>query len=202
LQDVLNLFSGKEDFLLVGYSFGSILSIELAKVLENAGKKGSLMVIDGSPSFIHQMTNLIVPDRSDEKIRDFFIVTCIRLLFPNEFNEISKKVFSFSTWDEQLKCFGEYSAQKSKYSYDYGKKMLDALVKRMKMSLDLDKLELPVLSETPLRFVRATESSAKNIGDDYGLSKYSSQNIEINVVEGNHLSMLTNPKLSSVINSI
>lgn len=198
-QDVLNLFSGSEEFLILGHSFGSMLSIELASLLEKAGKKGSLIIVDGSPKFIHKMSSLVVPDRSDDNIRNVLLVTCIRVLFPDEFNDIAKKVFSLTKWDEQLKCFGEYSVQRTRYSYEYGKIMLNALVKRMNISLDADKLQLSTLENTPLRFLKASESSTKDLEEDYGLRQYSKQPITTNILTGNHLTMLSNPELVKLI---
>jgi fatty acid synthase, animal type len=200
-QDVLNLFSGNEEFIILGHSFGSMLSIELASLLEKAGKKGSLMIVDGSPKFIQKMSSLLVPNRSDDNIRNVLLVTCIRVLFSDEFNDIAKKVFSFSAWDDQLKCFGEYSVQRSRYSYEYGKIMLNALVKRMNISLDADKLQLSTLEKTPLRFLKASESSAKDLEEDYGLSQYSKQPIITNIITGNHVTMLSNPEIVKLINN-
>lgn len=178
-----------------------MLSIEVASLLEKAGKKGSLMVVDGSPKFIHKMSNLVIPDRSDDNIRNMLLVTCIKLLFPDAFNDIAKKVFTFNTWDEQLKCFGEYSVQRSRYSYEYGKQMLNALVKRMNISLDADKLQLSTLTQTPLRFLKASESSTTDLEEDYGLSAFSSEPITINVIKGNHLTMLSNPELVKLLHN-
>ena len=199
-QDILELFSGKENFYLIGYSFGSLLTLEIAKMLELEGKKGSVTIIDGSPQFIHKVANQIVPENTDENIQSVILLTCIRLLFPKEYHEIAENVFANSAWESRLKCFTDVAKERSQYSAEYGSRMLTALINRLKISIDADKLSLPKLSETSINLIRPTESSTSNFDEDYGLGKYCSQEVKVNVIEGNHASMLSNPELTNLLN--
>jgi fatty acid synthase, animal type len=195
------LFSGNEKFLLVGYSFGSLLTLEIANLLESRGKKGSIIIIDGSPQFIYKVANQAVPEKSDENIQSIIILSCIRLLFPDEYHEIAKTVFANQTWETRLQAFVEYGQTRSHYSAEYGSKMLTALINRLKISLDADKLELPTLETTPISLIRPTDSSVKDFDEDYGLGKFCSQTVKVDVIEGNHASILSNPELANLLNN-
>lgn len=51
-----NVFSkDKENFYLVGYSFGAMVAIEIAKLLEKTGLKGQIVLIDGAPTFLKKL---------------------------------------------------------------------------------------------------------------------------------------------------
>ncbi|XP_067207057.1 fatty acid synthase-like [Linepithema humile] len=50
-----------QNFVLVGYSYGSIIAIELAQKLEEMNLKGRLILIDGAPEHIKAMANVICP---------------------------------------------------------------------------------------------------------------------------------------------
>lgn len=195
------MFSGDEKFILVGYSFGSLLTMEIAKLLEMSGKKGSVTFIDGSPQFIHKVANLVVPGGDDESIQSIILLTCSRLLFPDEHNEIVKRVFTHQTWETRLQSFAEVAKERSQYSAEYGSKMLTALINRLKISLNADKLSLPSLNDIPVSLIKSSESSAKELDEDYGLGKFCNQEVNVNVIEGNHASMLSNPDLVKLLNN-
>lgn len=200
MKDILELFSGKENFCIVGYSFGALLALEITKILESKGKKGTLKIIDGSPQFISTLSNLFVPVVNDDNIQSLILLTCARILFPDDFHEVAKNIFSHSTWETRLDNFVQVAQARSQYSADYGSKMLTALVNRLKISLTADKLTLPILSSTPLSLIRSSDSSAQNLGDDYGLAKYSTSKVNVNVIDGNHTTMLSNPDLIRLLN--
>lgn len=67
---------------------------------------------------------------------------------------------------------------KSIYSVEYGSKMLTALIARVQMGLDSDKWTIKII-QSKLSLVKATESSVKNLNEDYGLGQFSSTEIDI-----------------------
>lgn len=188
--------------MIIGYSFGALLGLELASKLESNGTKVSLLAIDGSPQFCHRTSNFAFSDQTEENIRLTVFATCIRLHFPEDHQQITKKVLGFSTWDEQVKSFAEYVMARSKYSYDYGAKMLTSVFKRVKILLECDKHSFPSLSMTPITLIRCKESFSGALDDDYGLSKYSNKKVNVNVIDGNHATMLGNSELVSLINGL
>lgn len=44
-----------KEFTLVGYSYGSVITLELAALLEKDGKRGSIVLIDGAPRMLQQI---------------------------------------------------------------------------------------------------------------------------------------------------
>lgn len=199
-QDVLDLFSDSSNFHLVGYSFGSLLTLEIANFLESKGKSGSVTMIDGSPQFLHKLSNSTILNKTDENIQSMIILPCIRLLFPEELEDIAKKVFAKDTWETRLETFVNIGETRSQYSGLYGTKMLNALVKRTKMSLNADKLEIGKLKNTSISLIKPTNSSAKDLDEDYGLGKYCSQKVKVTLLEGDHASILKKPELIKILN--
>lgn len=168
--------------------------------MEASGKKGSLVLIDGSPLFISKLLNQIVPNHSDEKlIQDLILLISVRILAPIDFPTISKQILEQSTWESKLATFVNVAKTKSVYSVEYGSRMLTALIARVKMSLLADKITIQI-HRSKLSLVKATESSVKALDEDYGLRKFSSNDIEIGSVEGSHSSILQNQDLFNFLN--
>ncbi|EFN64610.1 hypothetical protein EAG_16158 [Camponotus floridanus] len=62
LPHLLEKIQSRKEFLIVGYSFGSLIAIELARLLEAKNFFGRLILIDGAP------------DQMKFCLRNFFII--------------------------------------------------------------------------------------------------------------------------------
>lgn len=178
-----------------------MLTLKLASFLEANGKSGSVILIDGSPQFLHKLSNATIADNSDENIQSMVILPCIRLLFPSEFEEIAKKVFSQTSWETRLKTFVDIGATKSQYTAGYGKQMLNAIVKRVKMCLKADEVEFEKLKTSSITLIKPTNPSVSDLDEDYGLGRYFEKEVKATIVEGDHASILKNPELLKLINN-
>lgn len=75
----------KGPYHLAGYSFGSLIALEMALQLESEGEKVTLTMIDGSPLFVHKQVAIVGKIRIDE---DFTSDNCMKALayFSTQFN--------------------------------------------------------------------------------------------------------------------
>lgn len=201
LQDVINLFEDDEDFLIVGYSLGSIIALKLAKELELRGKKGRLVLIDGSPLLIRQIAKVMAPVPSDEFIQNSILLTCMQLVTPDEYIEQSANVMNKPDWNAKLEAFINVAKKKMIYSEDYGRKMITSLVSNVKLSLNVEKLDFETLDSIPISLFKANLSMIKDIDEDYGLKKYGKLEIDLNVIDGNHYSILSNAQMVDRLNT-
>jgi fatty acid synthase len=198
------VFSNSSNFLLIGYSFGSLLTLKLAQILESSGKSGKLLIIDGSPKFIHQISTQLVPkDHTEEDLQGLILLACIKILFRDSAQEVATKVFSHKDIKERVEAFLDVAKHRSEYSVNYGRQMLTGLFNRLRMSLDIDVNSFPSLQKSTLSFVKASESSLSEIDVDYGLKSYVNNNeIKIDTLNGDHVSILSNLQLIEIINNL
>ena len=196
------MYSGNEKFLLVGHSFGSMLALKFTNLLESKGKSGKVIIVDGSPKFVNDVANQLLPtDYTDEHIQGFILSSCVQILFPESVQEISKKIFSLSDLDERFETFLEIAATRSEYSIDYGRQMIEGLMKRLKIILNANDIKFSIINKSPVILVKASESSLSGIEEDYGLQKIVKGEMKIDVVNGNHVSVLTSTELFEILNS-
>ncbi|KAL7042296.1 hypothetical protein ACKWTF_001098 [Chironomus riparius] len=200
-NDILNLYSGNEKFMLIGYSFGSLLALKFTNILESIGKSGKIVIIEGSPKFVNDVANHLLPkDYNDEYILGLILSTCIKILFPESIQEITKKIFSHTELDKRFEAFLEIAATRSEYSIDYGRQMIEGLMKRLKIVLNAKKIIFTMLKKSPMTLIKATESSLNGFDEDYGLKQFIEGDLEMHVIAGNHLSVLTSSKLFDILN--
>lgn len=67
------------DFTLVGYSFGSLVTIELARQLEAKGFNGRLILIDGAPLLMKEIVNQYFKSSSEEELQNNVLVRITEL---------------------------------------------------------------------------------------------------------------------------
>jgi fatty acid synthase, animal type len=201
-QDVKEVFARVEFFYLVGYSFGAFVTLELARALEAMGKRGEVVLIDGAPPFLKKLSvDQMTEDYTDESIQIVIMAGIIRMIFPEDNTEIIRIIATCPTWDERVTKLIEFSKEQNIYSEQYVSNMMKALFLRIKIALEADIVNVVPL-QSAITLIRPTEVSVIDIDEDYGLSKYTEHPINLKFIEGNHLTMLENPKLGQIINEM
>lgn len=198
------VFNKQEFFYLVGYSFGSFITLELARILEEAGMQGHVLLIDGAPMFLKQLCYGHVG--TTENVSDAIIQTmlihaiCTRILPDDNPDEIIATLSELKTWPEQINRLVEFGLKANiEYSEQYLRNTVDAMFHRLKMVFTYDAKTAKKI-QSSITLVRPTEVSVVEIDEDYELSKLTEGTVSLQFVEGNHTSMLENEKLSQIIN--
>lgn len=204
-QNVLELYKDKKKFVLIGHSFGAVLGIKLAKILEQAGKLGEVICADGAVALFKQGMHTHIPQREtmDESVQHFILTQLVFEMLPEMgLDEIQKVLNEKKTFEERADTFIEM-VPKSEYSKTYLKNFGYGLSNRMKMILNESDDCAGERIHSNITLIRPkTQNLIPNIPNDYDLNKYTRGQMTVNYVEGNHLTMLDNAELYSMVNVI
>ena len=203
MDEIIKTLKRTAFFYLVGYSFGALLTIELARMLEKKGMSGKIILIDGAPVFLQKLASgQIQSSFSDDAIQTILVIAILRNQFPEEsMEELYARIGHCINFDERINKLAEISKEKKLYSEDYVRIMLTACFNRTKMTLNYDVKNVePIKSSITL--IRPTEVSVVDIEEDYELSRFTEGPVTLKFVEGNHITMLENNKLSQIINEL
>lgn len=182
--------------MVVGYSFGSLIALKISNILEKLEKSGKVLMIDGSPKFLKQISLGFLPQNFTEvDLQQIVLKHSISLCFPKDDGKIFRSILNQKSWENQLECFKKLLENEKIYSADFGVKMLNALVNRIEIAAKLDLKEFCVLQKTQIKLIRASESSLLNIEEDFWLGKHSKHPVKVEIIHGNHATILENPKL-------
>jgi len=77
---------------MVGYSFGSIIAIELTRRLEAMNFKGRLVLIDGAPEQMRSLYKDVVSNCNDVELQILVLITIMEIYSAG--NESEKVIFS------------------------------------------------------------------------------------------------------------
>jgi fatty acid synthase len=93
LQHIHSRLAPGAPFRLLGYSFGTLLALELALELEAEGREGHLYLVDGSPDYAKSLFQHIM-DTNEEQFDINFVCALYKILAPQEAtSEVVRKVF-------------------------------------------------------------------------------------------------------------
>lgn len=185
---------------MVGYSFGAILALELAKRLEKLKKKGQLVLIDGSPAFLKKLAVEQISKDVDEALDVIYLNGVVDLIFPVENEEIIKKMMSCTTFDDKIESIVNRAKDVTNYSPEYFRNMLNVVYRRIKTVINIDLDQVPKIN-SPIALIRPTQVSFSNIDDEYELKDKTESEFVLKFVEGTHITMLENVNLPALINS-
>lgn len=198
-------FSDKKRFVLIGHSFGAVLAIKLAKLLEQNGLTGKVVCVDGAVALFKQGMQTHMPklETLDESIQQFILTQLVFEILPNlGLDEIRKVFTDKKTYEDRADVFIDM-IPKSEYSKEYLKNFGYGLSNRLRMILnDDDKCKSDERIQSNITLIRPKIDSVPDIENSYNLKQYTDGQVDVTFVEGNHLSMMENSELYSIINSI
>lgn len=202
-DNVQQVFSKeKENFYLVGYSFGALITLELAKLLEDSGLRGQIVLVDGAPAFLKKLVVDQMPTtHSDEAVQNVLISGIMRTIFPEEKVDVMEIMRNNPTWESRVERLVEMATDQYLYSTDYLRKMANCIFQRIKMVIEY-KSDPQRLLKSPVTLIRPTEISIVDVDEDYGVFKLTNGTTNLRYIEGNHLTMLENQKLVQIINEL
>lgn len=78
--------------MIIGYSFGALVAIELVRKLEALGFNGKLILIDGSPDFTKAFKEQMFPSSNDEELQYNILVGIVDMIIPALSEEVITKL--------------------------------------------------------------------------------------------------------------
>ncbi|KAK0078011.1 hypothetical protein PV326_009658, partial [Microctonus aethiopoides] len=200
LPHVLLENQGRRYFMIVGYSFGSLVAIELARKLEAEGLMGKLILIDGAPELMTVIKNQQLAASNNEELETNLLVGIMDMVVPALSKELSANLQQCISWQEKLDKFMAYIPTKSSMSSaEHQRNIYTSIYKRL---IALGKYDISNLSplRTPILLLKPSTATVKNLPHDYGLNKVTREKVEVYTIEGNHSTILDNMKIAMAIN--
>ncbi|KAJ8919482.1 hypothetical protein NQ315_002103 [Exocentrus adspersus] len=198
LPTVLKYTTNKE-YLIVSYSYGTLVALEVVSTLEARGYAGTLITIDGAPMLMKEM--LLNLEVESPRIFETALVCHLLSLFMS-FEEIAKqkeKLFMCPTWEDRMNLGTEIVRDHTIHEANYQKLVANSIYKRTQALM----IYTPSYSKlkTKVKLIKPTQSSVTGLPEDYGLSQYFEKPIQVQNFEGNHFTIIENEAVVEFINT-
>lgn len=212
--DAQRCFVNNERFYIVAHSFGSIIAIELARILEKSGHVGRILLIDGAPIYLKRLTHSMMQTISSHvsgSLENTLILTIfLKLCAVKRTEDFVKVLIEKQTWLSKVDLILEFlpSDVRSTYTDIYLSKIIQAILNRVKAISAYETAigggdnvadPRPKLKSNII-LVRPSLASFKDIAEDYELSSLTEEPVTVRILNGDHLTMLDGNDIIDVIN--
>ncbi|XP_067209348.1 fatty acid synthase-like [Linepithema humile] len=190
----------KKKVVITGYSFGSLLAIELIRRLEATDTKSRLVLIDGSPEYIMSSEINKTCYMSDEEIQINIMIIILNIWNIEISEEVLLELRKCETWEERFETFAKYFSKVNSFlSRPNLQTLYTTIHKNILIIRQYDSSTLPRI-KSPITLLKSTSSYAPELKEDYGLYKITENKVVVHHVEGDHVTIMANEKVASVIN--
>lgn len=160
-------------------------------------------MIDGSPDLVKSLGAIYFPPHfTEEDLQNFLMKALVEVTFPDRISNFVTRLLAEETFEKKFDYFTSTLRETNCHSSEFIKEMFFSLLTRIKIMQDLgDYEELTVLlNKTKLTLVKPIVPTVKSLSDDFGLQAFTSSEIEIHEIEGNHKSILENAEMVKILN--
>ncbi|XP_036138949.1 fatty acid synthase-like [Monomorium pharaonis] len=198
---ILPKLKGGKDFVMVGYSFGSIIAIELTRKLEAMKFKGRLVLIDGTPAQMKMMYKNFTSNSNDTDLQFVILTNIMEIYSPGSSKKIVMELEKCNTWKERYDIFARsFLVMNTLLSPANLKTLCITVYKHSSAIRHYDPSTLPPI-KSPIILLKPTQPLHISMADeDYGLHKVTQNMIQVHYVDGNHVTILRNEEVSAAIN--
>ncbi|XP_071578880.1 fatty acid synthase-like isoform X1 [Temnothorax nylanderi] len=196
---ILPKLRGGKDFVMVGYSFGSIIAIELTRRLEAMNFKGRLVLIDGAPEQI-QMMYKHYTSNSNEDLQIVVLTNIMEVYSARSSKKILMELKKCKTWEERYNIFAkQFLATNTLLSPANLKTLCTTVYKNVSAIRQYDPSTLPPIKSSII-LLKSANSLHIPFKEDYGLQKVTQNLVKVHYIESTHVMILKSEKVLTAIN--
>ncbi|XP_070161148.1 fatty acid synthase-like [Polyergus mexicanus] len=200
LKHILSKKKLNRDFVIVGYSMGSLIAIELVRKLEGMNLQGRLVLIDGAPEQMKAIANHHLSFNTIFELENNIFLGIMDTIQPALSGKLLLELNKCTNWNEKLDVFITHvPSTYTKLSVDNNKSLCTTIYERLIAIHKYDVTQLPKI-ETPIILLKPMIQSLSFPEEDYGLHKITKGNVEVCYIEGNHVTMIDSDKVVAAIN--
>lgn len=214
-DDVIKLFDSQRRYFIVAHSFGTLTAMKLASSLEQRGKLGHIVIIDGSPRYLVKLLHGIrrSTSQTDNLENDLIMILYMHFCNSDQLDAFIKNLVKHDKLSAKVELIADFVSPefKATYSKPYLLNLIRAVLNRLialvKLNVLLDnKDELSAIIDaklkSPITLIRPRQTAIADISEDYDLHKYSECEINMKYIDGNHLTVIENVELSHILNDL
>ncbi|XP_075219330.1 fatty acid synthase-like isoform X2 [Lycorma delicatula] len=202
IPEIKKYIQPEDKFVIAGYSFGTIVAMEVTYLLEKEGYRGHLVLLDGSPTYVRSLITEVFLNNniSEDNMQRNVLARGVKIIWSSESKEFSDKLNEVTEWSDRLSLFNDHT-NVNQYSKSYQVHVLNSVYSRLKAAVSYTgPPEKSILSSVAL--IRPTENVKTHVKEDYDLSKFCVQEVSIHVLEGNHITLLENERIGNILSDI
>lgn len=198
LQNFWSYSTNFKKIYIIGYSFGGVLGLELAKLFETEGKKTTFISIDGSFRLIKKyVLKSLKNQTSNEDLENWLFIQ-----FGFEIKPGTMKTLLNGCDTEQKSEKLANMAELKKYSKNFIKISFQGILNRLKSILNFQNDREERKLNSGISLIRPNIGLLNDISDDYELKLCTNNDVKICYSDKRHLTLLEDVNVRQFIKEL
>lgn len=187
---------------MIAYSFGSYVALLLAQKLEKLGKTGQITFIDGAPGLMKAMVlENFKGQIDDECIRNSVLTHIINNVVKDVSEDFGPKVLKQQKWSDKTSMIANVLNFTSSHDPEESTAVMNALVNRIKMIICTQNI-ITSLKTTSSTLIKPSTPSTTSVSENYAIDENFKKKPSVEYLDGDHFTILENPKLIQIMNRL
>ncbi|XP_063924503.1 fatty acid synthase-like [Zophobas morio] len=200
LPHIKHYLTRNTSFYIIGYSFGTLVALEMISLLEKKGYTGILILIDGSPAYLTSSLKKQVAHETEAQFQTAILSKISAFVVPLDlFSQCEESLLKAKDFEERIDLFLALIPPETSNKQKLEKQAGVALYHRCKAMLNYTFQNEKIKSSVHLF---KAKYSMVDEEDDYQLSQISENLAQVTAIDGDHVTILKNPDLVTGVNEI
>ncbi|XP_025163360.1 fatty acid synthase-like [Harpegnathos saltator] len=203
IPHIISKIENSAEFIIVGYSYGTLIAIEVMRLLEARNFTGYLVLIDGTPDYMKTMKEHHFSFTNLQEFQNNILLNVLDLFYSINNTSILIQLSKHDTWEKKLDAFIECLPDEiiPATSVENYRTYYTTIYKHLVAIHEYNASLLPPL-KSHILLLKPTMPYLLSADEHDGLNKITKGNVQVRYVEGNHLTMLESNELADIINEI
>ncbi|KAJ3652400.1 hypothetical protein Zmor_018369 [Zophobas morio] len=187
-------------FFIIGYSFGTVVGLELISLLEKRGNFGTVILIDGSPTYSRSAVKKMFGSEDDVKFEMAILNKVFSFVIPFDvLSEHQEALLKAKDLEKRIDVALALIPSETTNKHKLDRQAPVTLYKRLKAMMNYTFRNKKIKS-----FVHLFKAKFPMVDDqhDYQLSKMCDNLAQVVTIDGDHVTILNNADLVKSINNI
>ncbi|KAL6435268.1 hypothetical protein ACFW04_005371 [Cataglyphis niger] len=188
LPYIMEKMEDQKEFVIVGYSFGSLIAIELARLLEAKNFIGRLILVDGAPDCMKLLSKMF-NQTSQQELQNDILIKLLKLYMKLDEMAFALDLKKCSTWEEKLELISTYLENIDFLSVENRKLLCTTVYDHIIAIQDYDISSLSRLKSSII-LLKPTLTLFAFPEENYGLDKVTESAVQIHYINGTHSTII------------
>ena len=199
---VENQLKKGQPFIILGYSLGGLIALELASLLEKEGYLGTIVLFEAVSSTPKRNIDQFSNNDSFKSLNAILSLSMLNTVLPwKTTSKLITKIVKSNSLDKTINALLTQIQENKEYSNMFKEQVSNELLKRLyavtKYKRKFDEIKSNV------KILRTTDPISKRLVEEtIDLKNFCKHTPEEFILDGNHLSILKNPEVIKTLNEI
>ncbi|GBP64851.1 Fatty acid synthase [Eumeta japonica] len=199
VKKLLQMVKFERNFYLLGYSYGVLIAMEMAVLLEQRGLQGILYCVDSAPDVFPVQLKAVLGDVSGNELQNAVIDHMYTVMAGQSSDELREQLVNVSLWEEKVDLAWRHLRGLIHYSSQYARAHMETAYGRIVEAAKYIPEHHQIRSKIVLIRSRYQPEGVAAYPRDFDLSKYTIQPVDVYDLEAEHADALEDLRCTAIV---